>query len=57
MLDVNIISNYTTLLQQVKGRVVLAQQRAIYAANEELLRLYWDIGQIPHDIRSSLPGY
>ena len=44
--DVNMISNYTTLLRQVKGRVVLAQQRAIYAANEELLRMYWDIGKL-----------
>ena len=30
---VNNIPNYTTLLRQVKGRVALAQQRAIYVAN------------------------
>lgn len=42
----NSISNYSTLLGQVKRRVALAQQRAIYAANEELLRMYWDLGSI-----------
>lgn len=35
---------YTLLLRQIKQRVLLAQQRAIYAANEEMLRMYWDIG-------------
>ena len=39
----NSILNYSTLLRQVKQRVALAQQRAIYAANEELLRMYWDL--------------
>lgn len=42
----NNIFNYSTLLRQVKKRVALAQQRAIYAANEELLRMYWDLGQM-----------
>ena len=28
--------------------MALAQQRAIYAANEELLRMYWDLGQMLH---------
>ena len=44
----NNIFNYSTLLRQVKSRVALAQQRAIYAANEELLRMYWDLGQMLH---------
>ena len=35
---------YARLLRQIKQRVLLAQQRAIYAANEEMLRMYWDIG-------------
>lgn len=35
---------YAALLRQIRERVLLAQQRAIYAANEELLRMYWDIG-------------
>lgn len=45
-MSTNEIQNYTTLLRQVKQRVALAQQRAIYAANEELLRMYWDLGEI-----------
>lgn len=36
--------NYAALLRQIKERVSLAQQRAIYSANEEMLRMYWDIG-------------
>ena len=35
---------YAKLLRLIKQRVLLAQQRAIYAANEEMLRMYWDIG-------------
>ena len=35
---------YARLLRQIRQRVLLAQQRAIYAANEEMLRMYWDIG-------------
>ena len=42
------ILNYSNLLRQVKQRVVLAQQRALFAANEELLRMYWDLGQMLH---------
>jgi len=44
----NEIQNYSRLLHQVKQRVALAQQRVIYAANEELLRMYWDLGQMLH---------
>ena len=36
--------DYAGLLRQIRQRVRLAQQRAIYAANEETLRMYWDIG-------------
>ena len=35
---------YTTLFRKIKQRVLIAQHRAIYAANEEMLRMYWDIG-------------
>lgn len=35
---------YAVLLRKIKQRVLVAQQRAIYAANEEMLRMYWDIG-------------
>lgn len=35
---------YASLLRKIKQRVLIAQQRTIYAANEEMLRMYWDIG-------------
>ena len=35
---------YAALLRKIKQRVLIAQQRAIYAANDEMLRMYWDIG-------------
>ena len=35
---------YAKLLRQIKQRVLLAQHCAIYAANVEMLRMYWDIG-------------
>ena len=38
--------SYIALLQQIKHRVIVAQKRAIYAANEEVLRMYWDIGEL-----------
>ena len=47
----NNIGNYSILLRQVKQRVALAQQRAIFAANEELLRMYWDLGQILYKVQ------
>ena len=31
---------YAVLLHKIKQRVLVAQQRAIYAANEEMLRMY-----------------
>ena len=37
---------YAILLKQVKARVAFAQKKAIYAANEELLSMYWDIGKL-----------
>ncbi len=40
----NNFRSYTALLHKIKQRVQIAQQRAIYAANEETLRMYWDIG-------------
>ena len=37
---------YAALLRGIKHRVQIAQQRAIYAANEEMLRMYWDVGEM-----------
>lgn len=42
----NNIFDYAALLKQVKARVALAQKKAIYAANGELLSMYWDIGKL-----------
>lgn len=41
-----ILLDYPKLLRQIKQRVSQAQQRAIYSANAELLRMYWDIGEL-----------
>ncbi len=37
---------YAALLRKIRQRVLAAQRRAIYAANEEMLRMYWDVGGI-----------
>ena len=37
---------YAILLRKIKHRVLIAQQRAIYATNEEMLRMYWDVGEM-----------
>jgi len=39
-------SDFTALLADVKSRIQAAQTRATLAVNAELVRLYWDIGQI-----------
>lgn len=38
--------SYPALLKQIKARVALAQRKAIYAANEEMLYMYGDIGKL-----------
>jgi len=38
-------AGYAEWLTEVKSRVHAAQQRAVLAANHELLRLYWGIGR------------
>lgn len=37
---------YATLLCKIRHRVLLARQRVIYVANEEMLRMYWDVGEM-----------
>lgn len=39
-------SDFAALLADVKGRIQAAQMRAVLAVNAELVRLYWDIGQL-----------
>ncbi len=43
---INEFENYAAVIRQIKQRISLAQQRAIFSANEELLRMNWDIGKI-----------
>ena len=42
-------SGFSALVAEVKGRIQAAQTRAVLAVNAELVRLYWDIGQIIHE--------
>lgn len=46
--------DYLRLLARVKKRVQLAQQRAIYSANDEMLRMYWDVGHILSDAQKQI---
>lgn len=50
----NQIFNYAALLKQVKARVTLAQKKAIYTANEEMLSMYWDIGKLLYESQQQI---
>jgi predicted nuclease of restriction endonuclease-like (RecB) superfamily len=39
-------SEFAALLADVKGRIQVAQTRAVLTVNSELVRLYWDVGRI-----------
>jgi predicted nuclease of restriction endonuclease-like (RecB) superfamily len=41
----SIPADYTAWLADIKTRVVAARQRAVLAANAELVQLYWQIGR------------
>jgi hypothetical protein len=49
-------ADYVQLLVEVKERIQTAQVRAAFAANSELIRLYWQIGQLL-DSRQSEEGW
>jgi predicted nuclease of restriction endonuclease-like (RecB) superfamily len=42
----NDVQHYADLLNTIKSRIRQAQTRAVFAANREMLVLYWDIGRI-----------
>jgi len=44
--DLAVTKGFPTLLKEIKARIQHAQTRAILSANAELVRLYWDIGQL-----------
>ncbi|MBF0204515.1 MAG: DUF1016 domain-containing protein, partial [Desulfamplus sp.] len=48
--------DYTGLLDTIKNRIRTAQTRAILSANSELIRLYWEIGQMI-DTRQKKEGW
>ena len=49
-------ADFPRLLKEIKARIQQAQTRAVLAANTELVRLYWDVGQLL-DARQSQEGW
>jgi predicted nuclease of restriction endonuclease-like (RecB) superfamily len=43
------LAGLPNLVKQIKARIQEAQTRAIFAANAELVRLYWDVGRLIDD--------
>ncbi|HWV34332.1 MAG TPA: PDDEXK nuclease domain-containing protein [Thermomicrobiales bacterium] len=52
----NDLSDYARLLGDVRSRIQAARSRAALAVNAELIRLYWDIGQLI-DSRQAAEGW
>jgi predicted nuclease of restriction endonuclease-like (RecB) superfamily len=50
------LAHYSALLAEVKQRIRHAQARAVLAVNGELIRLYWEIGQML-DTRQTMEGW
>ena len=44
--DKAVMKHYGDLLADIKRRIRQAQNRAVMSANAEMIRLYWDIGQM-----------
>lgn len=42
------LDRYAEMFNQVKDRIRQAQSRAVLSANSEMIRMYWDIGNIIH---------
>ena len=40
------LTPYAALLAEIKSRIQTAQTRAVLAVNGELIRLYWQIGEL-----------
>ena len=40
------VLGYSAVLAEVVGRIASARHRALFAANAELVGLYWEIGRI-----------
>ena len=50
------LTEYSGLLAEIKTRIQTAQTRAVLAVNAELIRLYWQIGQLL-DARQQSKGW
>ena len=50
------LAEYSGLLAEIKTRIQTAQTRAVLAVNAELIRLYWQIGQLL-DARQQSKGW
>jgi predicted nuclease of restriction endonuclease-like (RecB) superfamily len=50
------LTSYTGLLADIKHCIQTAQTRAVLAVNAELIRLYWEIGQML-EARQTLEGW
>ena len=50
------LSDYSGLLAEIKTRIQTAQTRAVLAVNAELIRLYWQVGQLL-DARQQSEGW
>lgn len=46
--------NYGSFLKEVKGRIQMAQVTANFAANSELITLYWNIGRMVCTVQNSV---
>jgi len=49
LLDMSMLINensYLELLDEIKGRITVAQRNAVLSVNSELITLYWNIGKI-----------
>ena len=47
------LTSYAGLLAEIKSRIQWAQTRAVLAVNGELIRLYWQIGQLLDERQAS----
>lgn len=52
----NDLTHYARLLAEIKRRIQTAQMRAVLAVNGELIRLYWQVGQLLHE-RQAAEGW
>jgi predicted nuclease of restriction endonuclease-like (RecB) superfamily len=46
MANIDVSATFSSLLKEIKARIQQAQIKATFSVNAELIRLYWDIGQM-----------